>query len=113
MIVTATIFFVFSFVTYLLIALFGHLTGGNPGSFWQAVVAVFKPIPLLIILISNLSFAMALWYGFKLTPYAIPASIAIGILASFAYSVVVLHAVVTPMKLFAIALILIGIYLLR
>lgn len=113
MIVSAAIFFVFSFITYLLIALFGHLTGGSPGNFWQDVGEAFKPIPLLIILVSNFFFAAAISYGFKLTPYAIPASVAIGILASFTYSVAVLHAVVTPMKLLAIALILIGIYLLR
>ncbi len=113
MIVSVSLFLVFSFAAYLLIALFGHLTGGSPGTFWEDVAAVFKPIPLLILLASNLLFAAALSHGFKVTPYAIPASVAVGILASFAYSATILHASVTPLKILGIVLILVGIYFLR
>ncbi len=113
MILPTALFLVLSFAAYLLISLFGHLTGGGPGSFWEDVRAVFMPVPLLILLASNLLFAAALSHGFKVTPYAIPASVAVGIIASFAYSATVLHASVTPLKLFAIAIILVGVYLLR
>ncbi|HRH24700.1 MAG TPA: hypothetical protein PK109_03905 [Candidatus Paceibacterota bacterium] len=113
MILSAFLFFVLSFITYFLIALFGHLTGGAPGTFWQSLTAAFKPLPLLLILLSNLCFAAALWHGFKITAYAIPISIAIGVIASFTYSIAILHASVTPVKLLGVMLILLGIYFLR
>lgn len=113
MMLSALLFFILSFVTYFLIAWFGHLTGGSPGNFWQDVAEAFKPLPLFIILVSNFLFAAALSHGFKLTSYALPLSVAIGIIASFTYSVAFLHAAVTPLKLAGIAFILLGIYILR
>ncbi len=113
MIFSGLIFFILSFVTYTLVALFGQLTGGSGGGFWDDVIAVFKPLPLLVLLVSNLFFAAALSFGFKFSTYAIPMAIAIGVIASFVYSTVFLGGVVTWIKVLGVVVILVGIYLLK
>ena len=47
------------------------------------------------------------------TSYAIPAAIAVGIMTSFVYSVVVLDSTVTWTRLLGLAVVLLGIYLLK
>ena len=113
MFATAVLFFVLSLITYTLVAWFGQLTGGSTGTFWQDVLSIFKPLPLLIILVSNAFFAAALSMGFKLSPYAVPMAIAIGVIASFIYSTIFLGGVVTWVKVVGVGAILVGIYLLK
>lgn len=113
MVVTVTLFFALSFLTYTLFSVFGHLTGGSPGDFWQDILEVFKPLPLLLLVIGNVFFAAALSIGFKFTSHAIPSAIAIGVIASFIYSAVFLGGTVTWIKGVGILLILAGIYFLR
>ncbi len=106
-------FVALSFATYTLVAVFGQLTGGSTGTFWQDILAVFKPVPLLVLLASNLLFAAALSLGFRFTRDAIPMAIAIGVLASFVYSLLFLGSEATLTRLAGVVLILVGIYLLR
>lgn len=113
MVLTAILFFVLSFITYFLLAWFGQLTGGGPGDFWADVRSVFAPVPLAILLFSNFLFAASLSIGFKITPFAIPMAVAIGVVASFVYSLLFLGGVVTWMKILGVAAILVGVYLLR
>ncbi|MBY0110753.1 hypothetical protein K2Y00_01995 [Patescibacteria group bacterium] len=113
MIGTAILFFVLSIVTYVLFAWFGHLTGGSPGTFWQDVFEVFKPMPLAILIVGNLFFAAAVSIGLKISPYAIPMAIAIGVIASFVYSMLFLGGTFTWVKTLGIGAILVGIYLLK
>ncbi|GEM_PF-1265901 len=113
MLATAFLFFVLSLITYTLVAWFGQLTGGSGGTFWQDVLSIFKPLPLLIIFVSNAFFAAALSMGFKLSPYAVPMAIAIGVIASFVYSTLFLGGTVTWVKIMGVVAILGGIYLLK
>jgi drug/metabolite transporter (DMT)-like permease len=105
--------FALSFITYFLLSLFGQMTGGSAHTFLESIRAVLRPLPLALLLISNLFFASALYVGFKFTPYAIPSAIAIGVIASFLYSILFLGATVTWLKIVGVILIVGGIYLLR
>ncbi|MEK9161032.1 MAG: hypothetical protein AAB440_03305 [Patescibacteria group bacterium] len=107
------LFFVLSIITYLLVSWFGHLTGGSPGNFWQDVLQVLKPIPLLILFVSNFFFAAAVSIGLKVSPYAIPMAIAVGVIASFIYSMLFLGGTFTWVKMLGILAILVGIYFLK
>lgn len=113
MLLTGLTFFILSFITYTLVSLFGQLTGGSDGTFWEDILEVFKPIPLVILLVSNLFFAAALSIGFKLSPYAPSMAIAVGVIASFVYASLFLGGTVTLFRIVGVVLVLAGIYLLR
>ena len=113
MIATAFLFFVLSLITYFLFAWFGHMTGGSAGTFWQDVLEVLKPVPLIVLLVGNFFFAAAISIGLKVSPYAIPMAIAIGVLSSFVYSMLFLGGTFTWVKMLGVVVILAGIYLLK
>ena len=107
------LFFVLSFITYTLFSWFGQLTGGGPGNLKEDVLSIFKPFPLLILLIGNAFFAGALSVGFSFSKDAIPMAIAVGVIASFTYSALFLGANVTWIRILGVAFVLVGIYLLK
>src|SRR6516162_457562 len=82
-------------LSYVLLSLFGQLTGGSVNSAISAFLAAFKPIPLVVLIIGNALWGMAIFFGLQNTKYAIPAVIALGIITSFFYSVIVLENTVT------------------
>ena len=100
-------------ITYIGIALFAQLSGGNSATSWQAFFSGIRLIPLIIGTVANMFFALAIYYGFTITRYAIPITIAIGSITSFAYSIVVFGTKVTVIKILGIILTIAGIVLLE
>jgi len=107
------LFFVSGVIAYLFISFFGQITGSGTKTIIDAVRAVLKPLPLLVLLIGNVFFAITVFSGFKVTQFAIPAAIALGVIVSFFYSVFFLGGTVTALKAFGVVLILAGIFFLR
>lgn len=100
-------------VMYVCIATIGRFTGGEATSVLGSVKNLFTPLLLALMLISNMLFAVGIYYGFIVSTNALPISIAIGVGASFLYSVVTLGVVVTTPNMLGLGCILLGIYLLR
>jgi hypothetical protein len=100
-------------VSYLLLSLFGQLTGGSVNSAISAFLAAFKPIPLVLLIIGNALWGVAIFFGLQNTKYAIPVVIALGIITSFFYSVIVLENPVTWPRLLGVGLVILGIYFIR
>ena len=106
-------FIVIISVMYVCIATIGRITGGESASVLESVRSLFTPLLLSLMLLANVLFAIGIYYGFIVSSNALPISVAIGIVATFIYSVAMLGVSVTGTKLLGIACILIGIYLLR
>ncbi len=106
-------FVLLSVATYTCISILGQLTGGTSMTLLQAATALFRPLPFVIMLVANVLFSTALFMGFQVTKFAIPAALACGVITSFIYSVVMLGGVVTVFRLGGVVLILAGIFLLR
>lgn len=107
--------FAFGIVTviaYCGIAFFAQMTGGSSTGAWQAFVAIFSPIPFFIILVANMLFSVGIYYGFTVTRYTIPIATAIGAVTTYIYSIVVLGASVSVLKMVGIVVIIAGIVLL-
>ena|SRR3989344_2125324 len=107
------LFFISGVIAYTLISFFGQITGGGAKTIVEVVRAVLKPLPLLLLVVGNIFFAMTVFAGFKVTQFAIPAAIALGAAVSFFYSVLVLGGTVTALKVLGVVLILVGIFFLR
>lgn len=106
------LFIASAFVAYIGIAYFGQLTGAVKSGPLEAFFSTLRPLPLLVVTAANMFFGLALYYGFSITRYAVPASISIGVITSFIYAVVFLGAPVTVSKLAGIAIIILGIVVL-
>lgn len=107
------IFFIGSaIVTYIGISLFGQLTGGSTSTPWAAIVSVVRPVPLILLVISNMFFAVAVYFGLTITRYAIPIILATGAITGFVYSVAVLGGSISAIKLVGILCVVAGIVLL-
>ncbi len=113
MITSIALFAVFSVLAYVCISAFAHMTGGTSATLLQSALSALKPLPLLLLVIGNIFFSMAVFSGLGWTKFAVPAAIALGVITSFAYSALFLGGAVTVAKIAGIALILGGIYLLR
>ena len=108
------LYFVFlSILGYICISIFGRLVGPSSTSFVNAVLSTFKPLPLVVVMLGNAALGGALYFGFLATQSAIPIAISIGVVTSFVFSVTVVGAQITAVKLLGVTLIIIGIYLLR
>ena len=106
----AIVLFVLSaIVAYTGISYFGQLSGEVKGGALAAFFSTVRPLPLLVVTLANMFFGLALYYGFSITRYAIPATISIGVITSFVYSVLFLGASVTVTKLVGVALVILGI----
>jgi hypothetical protein len=90
--------------TYVGISLFAQLAGANSTSALQAFLSGLRPLPLIVLVIANMFFGLAVYLGFALTRYSIPMTITGGVIVSAAYSVLFLGAGVSLWKLAGIAL---------
>lgn len=106
------LFGVTTVVAYLGISLFGQIAGGGASSPMSAFLGTLKPLPLLIITVANMFFALALYFGFAQTRFAMPIALSVGVLTSFMYSVFVLGASFSLVKAGGILLVVAGIALL-
>lgn len=113
MILSAALFALFSVLAYICISVFAQMTGGTSTSLMQAALLALRPIPILILILGNVFFAMAVFSGFGWTRFSVPAAIAVGVVTAFVYSALFLGGTVTVTKVLGILLILLGIYLLR
>ena len=100
-------------LAYVFLSMFGQLSGGTATSALGAALAAFKPIPFLFLVVGNVLWGVAVFFGLRNTSYAIPAAIAVGIMTSFVYSVVALDSSVTWTRLLGLAVVLLGIYLIK
>jgi len=100
-------------VSYVLLSLFGQLTGGSGNSAIGAFLAAFKPIPLVLLIIGNALWGVAVFFGLQNTKYAIPAVVSLGIITSFFYTVIVFENPVTWWRLLGLGLVILGIYFIR
>lgn len=105
------LFVVSILVAYTGIAVFGHISGEKSTPL-AAFLAALQPVPLLIVTGANMFFALGLFYGFKITRFAIPMTISSGVIVSFLYSAFVLGAKISVYKIAGIVLILGGVALL-
>jgi hypothetical protein len=100
-------------VSYVLLSLFGQLSGGSGNSAIGAFLAAFKPIPFVLLVIGNALWGVAVFFGLQNTKYALPAVIALGIITSFFYSVIVFENPITWWRLLGLGLVILGIYFIR
>jgi len=106
-------FIVATSIMYLCIVTVGRLTGGEGVSVLDSVKQLFTPMLLFLVLSTNVLFAIGIYYGFIVSSNALTISVAIGVVISFIYSIVTLGVSVSVTKLIGLALLIIGIYLLR
>lgn len=107
------LFFFASVASYICIAVLGQLTGSNHATVGSAVLSLFKPIPFALLILGNIFWVAAVYYGFLNTRSAIPAVIAIGVITDFIYSVIFLNDPITFTHILGIIVIFVGIYLIR
>ena len=105
--------FSLSVVTYLCISFVGYLTNSATTNVFNAIQKLFDIKILLLILVSNIFFVSALYYGFLETSFAITIAIVIGVITSFVFSAMMYGMHVTFLHVLGIVFILAGIYLLR
>lgn len=99
-------------VAYIGISWFGQMTGASSTSPLSALLTAIRPIPIIIVVVSNAFFGLGLYYGFGITRFALPATIAMGVVTSFIYSVIILGAEVTLVKLAGAAVVILGVVIL-
>lgn len=106
-------FIVSGLIAYIFIAVFAQITGGsNPKNSWDAFWMGIQPLPVVIIVFSNMFFALGVYHGFAITRFSIPMMVALGVITTFAYSLVVLGAKITLLKVAGILSVILGIALL-
>jgi uncharacterized membrane protein len=105
------LFFGITILSYCGIAWFAQLSGGASTNSWQAFLSALRPLPLAVMVIANMFFALAVYKGFLLTKHAVPMMISVGVLTAFAYSILFLGAELTLVKTLGVALVIAGISL--
>jgi hypothetical protein len=105
------LFVVSIIVAYIGISIFSQLSGASQTAL-SAFLSPVRPWPFLAMLVGNMFFGLGLYYGFGLTRFAIPAAIAMGVVTSFVYSVAILGAKVTLVKLAGAAIVILGVAML-
>jgi len=98
---------------YIIIATIGKLTGGSAESAFDSIKRVYRPLALVLMLVGNSLFALALFYGFQVSSNAMTMAISIGIITTFIYSVFLLGVEITPAKIAGVILAVVAVYLLR
>ena len=106
------VFVISAVAAYVGISLFAQLSGGQSASSWDAFLSPIGLIPLVVMVVANMFFALAIYRGFLVSRYAIPMCIAIGAITSFAYSVIFLGAEISSVKMVGVAVTIVGIILL-
>lgn len=106
------IFIGFMIATYICISMIGMLTGSGAATWHQAALRGLSPAVIFLSIFGNILFGTGLFFGFGQSSHAISISIAIGIIVSFIFGVVVLGATFTAVKAVGLALIIGGVYFL-
>ncbi|MDE2071153.1 MAG: hypothetical protein KGI70_00225 [Patescibacteria group bacterium] len=112
MIFNWALYIVLAALSYIGISLMGQLGGAPASGTLGVLINAYKPLTLLVMLVANGLWIVAVYYGLQETRTAIPAAIALGVVVSFVYSLVFLGGTVTPLRVGGLVLILAGIYLL-
>lgn len=105
-------FVVLIVIAYTGISWFGQMTAEYGTTPLSSFFAAIRPIPLLVVTIANMFFGLGLYYGFGLTRFALPATIALGVITSFVFSIVILGAQVTLMKIAGLLVVIVGVVIL-
>ncbi|HEY6256411.1 MAG TPA: hypothetical protein VIY51_11535 [Xanthobacteraceae bacterium] len=106
------LFLVLGVLAYAGLSLMGQLSGAHGTSALDTALRLFQPYAFAALIFGNALWAVALYFGLKETNTAIPTLIAVGVITSFAYSVLFLENEVTVQKIGGLVLVLAGIYLL-
>ena len=107
------IFVALSIVAYTLISIFADVTASDTDGALQALKNVFTPLGLLLVLIANAIYGVAIYYGFTSTKLAIPIALAIGALTAWFYSLIFLGKVFELNDALGLVLVIVGIFLLN
>ena len=100
-------------VSYTLFSYYGLRTG-ELLSFKQALMApVNNLVNFSLVIIGSAGFGVATFYGLKGSPYAITAVISIGLIVSFVFSVLFADGRITSFRIFGLAMIIFGVWLLK
>jgi len=98
--------------SYVCIWTYGRI-GGTTKTLEDAILAVFHPKALVLIILGNIFFATSLFFYFKSTDLAIPISMAVGVLTAFFLGVIFIDDVSLDwIKFIGVLAIVLGIYLL-
>jgi multidrug transporter EmrE-like cation transporter len=106
-------FIVLSILAYVSISLIGYFTQGESLTVIEAMRKLFTFKPFLAMIIGNTLWVAAVYYGFLEMSFAIPATIAIGVVTSFFFSIFAYGTTVTLTHIAGIVCIIFGIYLLK
>ena len=108
------VFILLGVIAYTLISYFGMVTSTAPASSPLSVVkSIFThPAGLIAMIVGNLLFAVAMYFGVTLTPFALSIMYATGAMTGFAYTWMTDRPDINSVQLLGIALIIGGILLL-
>ena len=104
---------VFSIVAYTLFSFFGLRTAGSLSATRAALAPVTDLVNFSLIMSGTVGFSLALFFGAKASAFALTVVIALGVVVSFAFAAVVGGATPKAIHGGGIALILVGIALLK
>jgi hypothetical protein len=107
------LFFVLTIVSYTLISWFSAYAGATANGPLDAFKNVLSPLGLGLVLVANILYGVAMYYGFNASKLAIPIAFSIGAIVAWAYSMVYLGKVFELNDLLGVILVLIGIFLLQ
>ena len=104
---------VFSVLAYTLFSYFGLRTAGSVSAARAALAPVSNALNFGLIMVGTVGFRLALFFGAKATAFAVTVVIALGVVVSFAFAAVIGGAVLKMSHMGGIALILLGVALLK
>ena len=107
------LFILLSFITYLCISLVGYFSNNASKNVFDAIATLLDIKIITLIILSNIFFVSALYYGFLETSFAITIAISIGVISSFIFSVFAYGVQVSLMHIVGVVFIIGGIYVLR
>ena len=100
-------------VAYTLFSYFGVRTGSSDTLAKAAFAPVSNPIDFSLIVFGSSGFGIATYFALKTSPFAVTLVIAIGLIVSFLFSVLVVSAEATPQRLIGLVVVMAGVWLLR
>ena len=100
--------FAYAGITYV-----GQLTAHESASVTETLIRLLKPSILFPMILATMAFNASLYYGFLATPLALSVAVSVGVIISFLYSTLIMSAGVSALKLLGLALIVVGIFLIK
>ena len=100
-------------VCYTLFSYFGVRTAGSTTVAKAALAPVTNPIDFSLIVFGSSGFGIATFFAIKASPFAVTVVIALGLIVSFVFSVLVVSAEATPQRLVGLVIIMVGVWLLN